>query len=78
MPLKNSLTTLLLIVITMIISCSDDKSKTCTTCNTPQTILFELCQEPNGNASVNGEDTGVGYAIYLAELEADGAVCGSN
>ena len=76
--MKNTLTTLLLIVITLTVSCSDDKSKTCTTCNAPQTTSFELCQESNGNASVNGDDTGVGYAIYLADLEADGTVCGSN
>lgn len=62
----------------MIFSCSDDESKTCTTCNAPQTTSFELCKESNGNASVNGEDTGIGYAIYLSDLETDGTTCGSN
>jgi hypothetical protein len=61
-----------------IISCSDDNSRSCTTCNAPQTVSFELCQESNGNASVNGEDTGVSYGVYLQDLESDGTVCGSN
>ncbi len=68
----------LFITFSIMISCSDDKSRTCTTCNSPQTTSFELCQESNGNASVNGEDTGVSYAVYLADLEADGTVCGAN
>jgi hypothetical protein len=76
--LKKIITTFLLVSILMTFSCSDDKSRTCTTCNSPQTTSFELCQESNGNASVNGENTGVSYAVYLADLEADGTVCGSN
>ena len=66
------------VTIFLTISCSDDKSRTCTICNAPQTTSFELCQESNGNASVNGEDTGVSYDVYLSDLEADGTVCGSN
>ncbi|MBV1923030.1 MAG: hypothetical protein KUG68_03270 [Flavobacteriaceae bacterium] len=76
--MKKILASLFLISLTLIMSCSDDKSKTCSTCNAPQTTSFELCQESNGNASVNGEDTGVSYAVYLADLETDGTVCGSN
>lgn len=76
--MKNIIATTFSVFFLLLTSCSDDKSRTCTTCNSSQTISFELCQESNGNASVNGEDTGVSYATYLADLEEDGATCGSN
>ena len=66
----------ILLIITGIYSCNEDDSVTCTTCNSPQTTSFEVCRESNGNASVNGEDTGTNYDIYIAGLEEAGATCG--
>jgi len=60
----------------MTVSCSNEDKVTCTTCQSEQTPNFELCKESNGNASVNGEDTGVKYDIYLANLQETGVTCG--
>ncbi|MGV6828859.1 MAG: hypothetical protein ACWA45_05615 [Flavobacteriales bacterium] len=57
-------------------SCSNDNKVTCTTCQSDQSPNFELCKESNGNASVNGEDTGVNYDVYLANLGETGVTCG--
>jgi hypothetical protein len=57
-------------------SCGDDDSKSCVTCNSEQTLTFTICEESNGNAAVNGEDTGTQYAIYLDGLLDAGAICG--
>jgi hypothetical protein len=57
-------------------SCSEDNSVTCTTCSSPQTASFEVCNDSNGNATVNGEDTGTNYDVYIAGLEEAGATCG--
>lgn len=65
------------ILIACIISCNDDDSVTCTSCNSPQTSPFEVCKESNGNASVNGEDTGTRYDIYVEGLVEAGATCGN-
>jgi len=64
-------------VLLLVFSCKDDDSRSCTTCNSPQTIAFEVCEESNGNASVNGENTGISYDIYIADLEEAGATCGN-
>ncbi|MCW5519905.1 hypothetical protein J1N09_08655 [Aureitalea sp. L0-47] len=58
-------------------SCKSDDSVTCTTCSAPQTLDFQLCEESDGNASVNGENTGTPYNIYLQDLQADGVTCGN-
>ncbi|MEZ4778071.1 MAG: hypothetical protein R2786_01655 [Flavobacteriaceae bacterium] len=58
-------------------SCKKDDSHTCTTCNSSQTFEFEVCRESNGNAFVNGEDTGTNYDVYIAGLEEAGATCGN-
>lgn len=57
-------------------SCGDDDSRSCTTCNQDQTMAFTVCREGNGNASVNGEDTGTDYDIYLNGLVQEGTTCG--
>lgn len=67
----------ILVILITIISCKEDDSVTCTTCNSSQTIAFEVCQDSNGNASVNGENTGTSYDIYIADLEEAGATCGN-
>ena len=58
-------------------SCKKDDTRSCTTCNSPETFEFEVCRESNGNASVNGEDTGTDYDIYISGLEDAGASCGN-
>ena len=75
--LKRNVTLLLLsLFFMMTVSCSNEDKVTCTTCRSDQTPDFELCKESNGNASVNGEDTGVKYDIYLANLQETGVSCG--
>ena len=73
--LKKSL--FIIAILITIISCKEDDSVSCTTCNSSQTIAFEVCQESNGNASVNGEDTGTSYDTYIADLQEAGATCGN-
>jgi hypothetical protein len=57
-------------------ACGDDDDIACINCSSSQTMAFAVCQESNGNASVNGEDTGTSYGVYLEGLRAAGAVCG--
>ena len=61
----------------LIISCKKDDEISCTTCSSPLTEGFQVCQENDGNASVNGENTGTPYNIYLSGLEQAGASCGN-
>ncbi len=72
--------TLSLIIITslIIVSCKneDDALSSCRTCNSSQTTPFEVCENSGGNATVNGEDTGTQFDVYIADLEAAGASCG--
>ena len=56
-------------------SCKKDDAVTCTTCTSPDTLNFEICQETDGNASINGENTGVSYDIYIIDLQESGARC---
>lgn len=58
-------------------SCKKDDSVTCITCSSPETATFQVCEEKNGNASVNGQNTGTPYAIYIKGLEQAGASCGN-
>ncbi|WP_339610490.1 hypothetical protein [uncultured Planktosalinus sp.] len=57
------------------ISCKSDDTPECRRCSSELTTSFDLCKENNGNASVNGEDTGVSYAIYLEGLINEGVSC---
>jgi len=66
-----------IVILVVVVSCKDDDSFSCTTCNSSQTIAFEVCEDSNGNASVNGENTGTSYDIYIAGLEEAGATCGN-
>ena len=60
-----------------IMSCKDDEVVTCVTCTSPDAPLsFELCKEGDGNASINGESTGIPYETYLGDLEETGVNCG--
>ncbi|GER58623.1 hypothetical protein ULMA_07310 [Patiriisocius marinus] len=67
---------ILIIVTTLLASCGSDDSRSCTTCTSDQTIPFTICEESNGNASINGENTGVVYATYIDGLITAGATCG--
>lgn len=59
-----------------VFSCKKDDVVTCTTCSSPDTSNFEVCQEKDGNASVNGQNTGTPYGVYIQGLEETGASCG--
>ncbi len=62
----------------VLFSCGDDDSRSCSQCSNEQSQTFELCRESNGNASVNGQDTGTDYDIYLSGLEEVGTNCSGN
>lgn len=58
-------------------SCGKDDGRTCINCTQAQTPDFQVCEEANGTASVNGQNTGVSYDEYIAGLETEGASCGN-
>jgi len=56
-------------------SCGNDDGMSCQTCSSSLTPDFIVCNE-NGNASVNGEDTGTSFSVYIANLEEnEGTTC---
>lgn len=59
----------------LLFSCKKEDEVACVTCTSEITLPFDLCQESDGNASVNGENTGTAYEIYLQDLEQDGVIC---
>jgi len=63
------------ILMFLFYSCKDDDAADCRTCSSEITVSFQLCKESNGNASVNGQDTGVSYTIYLDGLVNEGVSC---
>ncbi|MBT8262733.1 MAG: hypothetical protein KJO05_07920 [Bacteroidia bacterium] len=69
-------TIIALLGIAFLTSCKSDDTGGCVTCSAPQTLDFVLCEEGDGNASVNGENTGTPYDLYLQDLLDDGADCG--
>jgi len=77
--MKYKLTSFLtfIFIILLIYSCGNDDSRSCTTCNSSQTVSFTVCEESDGNASVNGENTGTSYAVYIDDLTEAGATCGN-
>ena len=66
---------LILFILLVIGSCKKDDTRSCTGCSCPQTATFEVCEESDGNASVNGENTGTPYGVYISGLESAGAIC---
>ena len=60
----------------VLVSCKKDDGRSCVSCNSSQTSAFEVCEESDGTASVNGENTGTSFDVYIAGLEAAGANCG--
>lgn len=64
---------LLLFIFT---ACSKDKSELeCLICTGEANMPFELCEDRNGNATVNGESTQTDYQVYLTNLQKDEVVC---
>ena len=59
------------------ISCEKDAEATCLECTAAQTTPFEVCQNSDGNAEVNGQDTATNFEDYISNLEASGASCGN-
>lgn len=64
----------ILCIALFFISCGDDDSVSCVTCQSEVTPEFVLCNE-GGNATVNGEDTDVSYNVYLEDLNDEGVEC---
>ncbi|CAM3339677.1 hypothetical protein [Aequorivita lipolytica] len=60
-----------------IFSCKKDDGISCTNCSSPETASFQVCEERNGNASVNGQNTGTPYDTYIQGLQDAGASCGN-
>ena len=64
------------LLISLLFSCKADDSVSCVTCSNNQTLDFVVCNEANGDASVNGEDTNQAYDVYIANLqEQEGTTC---
>jgi hypothetical protein len=75
--IKNSVRQVVWIFVAVNFSaCQDDEGGGCTTCRQPQTLDFEVCENADGEAVVNGEDTDTAYEVYIANLVAEGADCG--
>ena len=74
--MKKSFLLVLLIFSISIISCKKDDARSCMTCSSPDTEPFELCEEGDGSASVNGQNTRTPYNEYLSRLNESGAECG--
>lgn len=74
---KHSYLILLFGFILLTNSCKKDDGRSCVSCVSSQTPTFEVCEESDGNASVNGQNTGTSYNVYIAGLEATGTSCGN-
>jgi len=75
--MKNIFIAAALILSFTVFSCKKDDGRSCTTCSSPDTTDFQVCEESNGNASVNGQNTGTPYETYISDLESAGASCGN-
>lgn len=74
--IKSAILSATLITLLTLISCKSDDGSSCTVCQSDQTMAFDVCRDSNGNASVNGENTGTDYDVYIADLVSAGASCG--
>ena len=64
------------LMVFVLAACSKDKSEMeCLTCTGEANMPFELCEDGDGKATVNGEPTQTDYAYYLANLREDGVIC---
>ena len=74
---KNKLSSLIFALTFIVVSCKNDDNRSCVLCSSPQTPTFEVCEESDGTASVNGENTGTSYDVYISGLLEAGASCGN-
>ncbi|HAV55101.1 MAG: hypothetical protein CL527_06875 [Aequorivita sp.] len=74
--MKKSVLIIALFLSLAVISCKNDDGVSCTTCSSAETSDFQVCEEKDGNASVNGQNTGTPYDTYVSGLESAGANCG--
>ena len=74
--MKKSFLLILMVFGLSIFSCKKDDSRSCITCSSPDTEPFELCQEGDGSASINGQNTLTPYDEYLSGLHESGVECG--
>lgn len=65
-----------IVILVSLTACGDDDEISCVTCNSDQTITFNVCEENDGNASVNGENTNTPFSLYIEGLREAGATCG--
>jgi len=63
---------LVLASIFALLSCEKDDQK-CTTCTTSNQEEIAICELENGNAEVNGQDTGQEYDTYIDIIEDTGS-----
>lgn len=73
--MKKTYLSIALLLACTLFSCKKEDGVSCLTCISQETIQFDLCEENDGNASVNGENTGTPYAVYLDGLLEAGAQC---
>ncbi len=64
------------LIVFVLTACSKDKSEMeCLTCTGEANMPFELCEDGDGKATVNGEPTQTDYQTYLANLREEGVSC---
>lgn len=64
------------LVIFVLTACSKDKAELeCFTCTGETNMPFELCEDTDGKATVNGESTQTDFQVYLQNLQDDGVSC---
>ena len=73
---RSTILSAIFIALLALLGCKSDDGGGCTVCQSDQTAAFDVCKDGNGNASVNGENTGTDYDVYIADLIAAGASCG--
>lgn len=73
--MKKFLLTLLLVAL---VSCSsDDDDNNCITCKVEGISFGDACKGENGNAFLEGEDTGIAFEEYAEAMEEsiEGVTC---
>tara|TARA_R110002049_G_scaffold59518_14_gene160950 strand:+ start:37 stop:267 length:231 start_codon:yes stop_codon:yes gene_type:complete len=66
----------ILLAFCAFVSCKKDDGGGCVNCTSDQTMTFEVCENSDGNATVNGENTNTSFEVYIDDLQAAGANCG--
>lgn len=61
---------LFILLLVVFVSCSSDDDKDCITCKVSGISFGEACKGENGNAFLEGEDTGVAFEEYAEVIEA--------